>query len=56
MIQGVREVFEIVNMEEGGGKMQRRGIDMGKLVLIGRGIDGEELGRSLRGALEIPRG
>lgn len=56
MVQGVREVFEIVDMEEGGGEMQQRGDNMGKLVLIGRGIDGEELERSLMGALEISRG
>ncbi|KAL2052393.1 hypothetical protein ABVK25_007265 [Lepraria finkii] len=56
MVQGVREVFEIVDMEEGGGEMQQRGDNIGKLVLIGRGINGEELERSLRGALEISRG
>ncbi|KAL2040434.1 hypothetical protein N7G274_006877 [Stereocaulon virgatum] len=54
MIQGVREVFEIVPLDNGGGstmKKQEDGTGKGKLVLIGRGIDAEALGRSLSGAL-----
>ena len=54
MIQGVREVFEMVPLDDGAGEVKRQMPQdrMGKLVLIGRGIDGEELGRSLRAALE----
>ena len=48
MIQGVREVFEIVDLDTGKGRESGR---EGKLVLIGRGLDGEAFGESLRGCL-----
>lgn len=47
MIQGVREVFEMVELDG-------RAEGVGKLVLIGRlgGLDFETMERSLRGVLE----
>ena len=47
MIQGVREVFEMVDLDSNG-----KGV--GKLVLIGRmgGLGLEVMERSLRGVLE----
>lgn len=64
MIQGVREVFEIVDLDGGGregegkgegtgGGVQRQAGEEGKLVLIGRGLDEGAFGRSLRGCLEV---
>lgn len=53
MIQGVREVFEIVDTDGGrsGGKGVRSS-DEGKLVLIGRGLSEAAFGESLRDCLE----
>lgn len=48
MIQGVREVFEIVDLDRGEG---REGKEEGKLVLIGRGLDEAAFGGSLRASL-----
>lgn len=48
MVQGVREVFEIVDLDGGGGGGE------GKLVLIGRGLDGGAFGGSLRAWLGDP--
>lgn len=53
MLQGVREVFEIVDMD--GGAKEKGGDAMdgkGKMVLIGRGLEKVDLGRSLQGCLE----
>lgn len=56
MIQGVREVFEIVDIEgsvggnanDGGGRVQeRKDLGSGKLVLIGRGLDESVFGENL---------
>lgn len=60
MVQGVREVFEIVDVEDGRGgddrgegKSQRQISDLGngKLVFIGRGLDERAFGESLEWAL-----
>ena len=51
MIQGVREVFEIVDLDRrgrGGG-----GAEEGKLVLIGRGLDEGAFAGSLGGCLDV---
>lgn len=53
MIQGVREVFEIVDLDRG--RSDGKGMESkeeGKLVLIGRGLDEDAFGRSLRARLE----
>ena len=53
MIQGVREVFEIVDLDLG--RSDSKGMEskgMGKLVLIGRGLDEDTFGGSLRACLE----
>lgn len=50
MIQGVRDVFEIVDVEGHGDDTQR-----GKLVLIGRGLAGLPVEESLQFALKEPR-
>lgn len=41
MIQGVREVFEIVDVEDGAARRERSAAveGSGKLVFIGRGLD-----------------
>ena len=52
MIQGVREVFEIVDLDRG--RSDGKGMESkeeGKLVLIGRGLDEDAFGRSLRARL-----
>ena len=52
MLQGVREVFEMVDLEEasggkgGGGEMMGK-VGKGKMVLIGRGLDFGEFQWSL---------
>ena len=46
MIQGVREVFEIVDMECEG-KSGKVGKAEGKMVLIGRGLNAGAFGESL---------
>lgn len=56
MVQGVREVFEIVELDRGGGSAGKGGHGKkekgeGKLVLIGRGLQEVAFGASLRGAL-----
>ena len=55
MVQGVRDVFEIVDLEggsrDGGAGVGSRGRE-GKLVLIGRGLDEGAFEGSLRGWLE----
>lgn len=48
MVQGVREVFEIVDLDRGGSE---GGVE-GKLVLIGRGLDEGAFGGSLRACLD----
>lgn len=59
MIQGVREVFEIVDLDHDTAKDAEKGDDegekgkemakgMGKMVLIGRGLDQDLFERSLR--------
>ena len=53
MIQGVREVFEIVDMD--GGRSGGKGVgsrDEGKLVLIGRGLNEAAFGASMRDYLK----
>ncbi len=60
MIQGVRDVFEIVDMDvegfgSGFGGRSGRGTTTGKLVLIGRGMDEGAYGESIRWQLEIQR-
>lgn len=54
MIQGVREVFEIVDLDNGGKGTAEEGGEqwMGKMVLIGRGLDGDAFGESLRWSLD----
>lgn len=55
MVQGVRDVFEIVDLEGGsrdGGAGVGSGGGEGKLVLIGRGLDEGAFEGSLRGCLE----
>ena len=57
MIQGVREVFEIVDLDRGGsdGRSGAKGMESraeGKLVLIGRGLDEVAFGGSLRASLD----
>lgn len=57
MVQGVREVFEIVDMDPGGrrrsaGKDVEGNKEEGKLVLIGRGLQEAAFGGSLRGWLD----
>lgn len=49
MIQGVRDVFEMVDMSS---SAQDQG-QAGKLVLIGRGLSGLPVEESLRGALSL---
>ena len=54
MIQGVREVFEIVDLDETAGASQRSGPGgMGKLVLIGRGLNMEKFEESVNYGLDI---
>lgn len=58
MVQGVREVFEIVDLEHRGdrrseGSVEKGGKVEGKLVLIGRGMDEGAFGESLRGWLDF---
>ena len=54
MIQGVREVFEIVDIDETTGAPRGSSPgDMGKLVFIGRGLDLENFEESLNYALDI---
>lgn len=50
MVQGVRDVFEMVDYEPDGGRGDE-GKRVGKLVLIGRGLDEGAFGRSLRGCV-----
>lgn len=52
MIQGVREVFEIVDLDREEGSQQGQGQGQGKIVLIGRGLVGLPIEESLRFALE----
>lgn len=58
MVQGVRDVFEIVDLDPGGRRV-RKGVEAkeekqeGKLVLIGRGLREVAFGASLRGALGV---
>lgn len=60
MIQGVREVFEIVDLEVGqrgagagaGAGSGSQGVRVGKMVLIGRGVNELAFSRSLRWQLE----
>ena len=54
MIQGVREVFDIVDLDGGRGAGKGDGMEeeAGKLVLIGRGLDEEAFGESLRACLD----
>ena len=49
MIQGVREVFEIVDIEDKDKDEKQEGGEerRGKVVLIGRGLEREEVERSL---------
>lgn len=47
LIQGVREVFEIFNASERGVEVVRDNLS-GKIVLIGRKIDGANIDESLR--------
>ena len=50
MIQGVREVFEIVDMDDGGAMEEEgRGRSAGKIVFIGRGLDR----RAFEGSLDM---
>lgn len=55
MIQGVREVFEFVDMDsrvvQKGKDKERKGTE-GKMVLIGRGLHEGAFGRSLVKSLE----
>lgn len=56
MVQGVREVFEIVDLDRGGksaGESVEGEKEEGKLVLIGRGLHGVAFGGSLRGSLGL---
>ena len=57
MIQGVREVFEIVDIESNARSQGNQGESVdkqgGKLVLIGRGMSGLPVEASLRSVLEI---
>lgn len=46
MIQGVREIFEILNSEEKAGDAQ------GKIILIGRHLQGVDFEKSLLGVIE----
>ena len=55
MIQGVRDVFEIVDLNGGDKKTDEeksKDSTNGKLVLIGRGLDQSSFGPSLKTALE----
>jgi len=53
MIQGVREVFEIVDLDDRKGVVGDGGeLQMGKMVLIGQGLDQDAFERSLRWGLE----
>jgi len=58
MIQGVREVFEIVDLEVGqrgagaGAGSGSQGVRVGKMVLIGRGVNELAFSRSLKWQLE----
>ena len=51
MIQGVREVFEIVDLDDSGGSRQDGGTGEGKMVLIGRGLEVGRFKESLSAAL-----
>lgn len=54
LVQGVREVFEILDAKDSpaGGQGAGTGVNQGgKVVLIGRGVDEERFGQSLREAL-----
>ena len=53
MLQGVREVFEITDLddEKGDSSGDVEEGKRGKLVFIGRGLNGEEMERSLGRAL-----
>lgn len=54
MVQGVRDVFEIVDLDLRADSDQRKstkGEGEGKLVLIGRGLDEGVFGGSLRACL-----
>jgi len=53
MVQGVREVFEIVDLDNDGGGGGGRDTVSGKLVFIGKGLEGGEVGRSLDEALGV---
>lgn len=57
MIQGVRDVFEIVDLPNNNhatqdGDRESKKQQEGKMVLIGRGLDKERFERSLRLCLE----
>jgi hypothetical protein len=49
MVQGVRDIFDVIDSAEKGGATTK-----GKLVLIGRHLDGAVLEQSLSLALGIP--
>ncbi|KAK8159862.1 CobW/HypB/UreG [Phyllosticta citrichinensis] len=56
LIQGVREVFEILDAKDSPGDAAPASQSGGKIVLIGRGVDAEVFGRSLRRALGVSVG
>ena len=53
MLQGVREVFEITDLDDGKGdsSVETEEGKTGKLVFIGRGLKGDMMEGSLRRAL-----
>ncbi|OJD29801.1 cobw domain-containing protein [Diplodia corticola] len=57
LVQGVREVFEILDARDNPSSGQQTSGDSanqgGKVVLIGRAVDGEQFGQSLRKALRL---
>ncbi|KAK7539812.1 CobW/HypB/UreG, nucleotide-binding domain-containing protein [Phyllosticta citribraziliensis] len=53
LIQGVREVFEILDAKDSPGDAAPASQSGGKIVLIGRGVDAEVFGCSLRRALGV---